>query len=696
MRKITDEYLQLENNLKTEYIFVKNIKNKDEAIVNVLESKTTGERILVKYFNGTADVYKKLLNFSHPNLPKVYKVVEVDRKCIVVEEFINGITIDETLQIERYSSVSVKKIILQLCSVLSLIHQDGIVHRDIKPENIIVDNNGNVKLLDFNISRINKDNQSKDTLMLGTTGFAAPEQYGISETDARSDIYSIGILINVMLTGEHPSKKLCTGKWQRIVNKCTRINPKDRYNNVKELEADLSTNKFIVPLAMSVIIVLVAITIVMCSSRNKPQNTTPETTLADAQSEATKNTDEKETTSTKETTTVLETTTEDVTTEPPTTVVEVPTTEQSTSQEATTKYEEPTTEEPTELNYTITLEGTEITVSGNGKISKGKNFYFTDPYISSKERERLNSAVFCEGITNIPSGAFSNCRSFGEIIIPNTIIDIEDHALCGTTIQVVEIPESVEYLGESAFSGNNVLSIVNLSEGLKTIDYACFSGCGSLASIVIPESVEYIGVSAFSGTRLRSIVLPSKLKKLEKDTFLICEYLKGITLPDTLESIGDYCFGSCHSLEKIIIPPSVTYIGNYAFSNCENLVIYVTPGSYAEQYCIDNQLEYNYVDSIATIERYTFTGQGDHFENSSFANDWALEEVILPDDFTGIDQYCFYGCINLKRINIPPSVTYIGQNCFLGCDNLVIYVTPGSYAEQYCIDNGLKYEYVGL
>ena len=352
-----------------------------------------------------------------------------------------------------------------------------------------------------------------------------------------------------MLTGEHPSKKLCTGKWQRIVNKCTRINPKDRYNNVKELEADLSTNKLIAPLVMSAIIVLVAITIVMCSSRNKPQNTTPETMLADAQYEATKNTDEKETTSTKETTTVLETTTEDVTTEPPTTVVEVPTTEQATSQEATTKYEEPTTEEPTteeptELNYTITLEGTEITVSGNGKISKGKNFYFTDPYISSKERERLNSAVFCEGITNIPSGAFLNCGSFGEITIPNTVIDIEDHALFGTTVQVVEIPESVEYLGESAFSGNNVLSIVNLSEGLKTIDYACFSGCGSLASIVIPESVEYIGVSAFSGTRLRSIVLPSKLKKLEKDTFLICEYLKGITLPDTLESIGDYCFGS--------------------------------------------------------------------------------------------------------------------------------------------------------
>ena len=92
-----------------------------------------------------------------------------------------------------------------------------------------------VKLIDFDISRLRKDDGNKDTVMLGTTGYAAPEQYGISETDARSDIYSIGILINVMPTGEHPSKKICKGKWQRIVNKCTRINPEERYQDVTEL-----------------------------------------------------------------------------------------------------------------------------------------------------------------------------------------------------------------------------------------------------------------------------------------------------------------------------------------------------------------------------------------------------------------------------------------------------------------------------
>ena len=700
MRKITDEYLQLENNLKTEYIFVKNIKNQDEAIVNVLESKTTGERILVKYFNGTADVYKKLLNFSHPNLPKVYKVVEADRKCIVVEEFIDGITVDETLQIERYSSASVKKIILQLCNVLSVIHQDGIVHRDIKPENIIVDNNGNVKLLDFNISRINKDNQSKDTLMLGTTGFAAPEQYGISETDARSDIYSIGILINVMLTGEHPSKKLCTGKWQRIVNKCTRINPKDRYNNVKELEADLSTNKFIVPLAMSAIIVLVAITIVVCSGRHKTLDTKPETSPIDLQVEATETIKEIETTTvgkqtteeevtTEVTTTDEEVTTEEATMEVPTTeeaTTEVPTTEVPTIEAATT--EEPTTEAPTVSNYSVTYKDFILTIKGNGEITKK---HLEEPYFDISKVKTVIEVVLDEGITNIPSYAF-NGWDLIRITIPDTVTYIGDLAMNATILENVTVPGSVEYLGNRAFSGANFWE-VTLSEGIKTIDSGCFSGCEYLSDIKIPESVEYIGPNCFAGSDIRSIVLPSELKSLEEMTFVCCEYLRGITLPDKLESIGDRCFAQCPALESITIPPSVTYMGEGVFSDCLNLVVYVTPGSYAEQYCIDNRLEYGYVDSVA-LKTVEITSSLGHLENSTFANDFALEEIILHEDFTALDDYVFYGCINMKRVVIPPSVTMIGENCFLGCDNLVIYVTPGSYAEQYCIDNQLNYEYV--
>ncbi len=71
--------------------------------------------------------------------------------------------------------------------------------------------------------------------MLGTTGFAAPEQYGLSQSDVRTDIYALGVLINVMLTGEHPSRRLAEGRMGRVVQRCTQVNPEKRYKDVLHL-----------------------------------------------------------------------------------------------------------------------------------------------------------------------------------------------------------------------------------------------------------------------------------------------------------------------------------------------------------------------------------------------------------------------------------------------------------------------------
>lgn len=228
-------YLWLKNVLDSEYKFIRNIKRTSDTIINVLENTHNNKRVLVKYITGNADVYKKVLNIVHPNIPIVYEVAVDNDKYIIVEEYIDGITVGEVLETGLYTTDGVYKVVHEICEALYTLHKQGIVHRDIKPENIIVDKDGCVKLIDFNIARINIKKCDRDTVVLGTTGFASPEQYGISDTDARSDIYSIGILINVMLTGEHPSKKMCSGKWQRIVNKCTQINPDERFQNVEEL-----------------------------------------------------------------------------------------------------------------------------------------------------------------------------------------------------------------------------------------------------------------------------------------------------------------------------------------------------------------------------------------------------------------------------------------------------------------------------
>lgn len=115
-----------------------------------------------------------------------------------------------------------------------MLHSIGAVHRDVKPENIILRGSEAV-LIDFDAARIHKPEHENDTQILGTTGFAAPEQYGLSQSDIRTDIYAMGILINVMLTGEHPSRKLAEGKMGRIVDRCTHVNPQRRYKNVLRL-----------------------------------------------------------------------------------------------------------------------------------------------------------------------------------------------------------------------------------------------------------------------------------------------------------------------------------------------------------------------------------------------------------------------------------------------------------------------------
>lgn len=84
--------------------------------MKVLENKQNNKRVLVKYLNGEMDVYKKLLIIVHPNIPIVYEVAQSENKSIIVEEYIDGITVDEVLEAGRYTSIGVKKIIIELCS----------------------------------------------------------------------------------------------------------------------------------------------------------------------------------------------------------------------------------------------------------------------------------------------------------------------------------------------------------------------------------------------------------------------------------------------------------------------------------------------------------------------------------------------------------------------------------------------------
>lgn len=218
-----------------QFEFVKALTQRNGKSAVVLRHKSLGTQIVKLSFCGDASVYNILKDISHPNLPRIYSVSSNGKASEIIEEYINGTTVADILQSGLYTESGVCAVIKDVCSALDTLHSLNIIHRDIKPENVMTDSNGNVKLIDFDAARIHKNYQPQDTAFIGTAGFAAPEQYGINQTDCRSDIFAVGILINVMLTGEHPSKKLCNGRLKKVVETCINVDPNKRYQNVREL-----------------------------------------------------------------------------------------------------------------------------------------------------------------------------------------------------------------------------------------------------------------------------------------------------------------------------------------------------------------------------------------------------------------------------------------------------------------------------
>ena len=231
IRGVSAIYQYLLSSIDAEYETVKTIKNSERGCVSLLQNKQNGTRFIFRHYQGSGEVYRKLLSVSCRNLPKIMEAAEQDGMMAVLEEYIQGDSLAFLLAGACLTPAEARKITFQLCNALWVLHSLGAVHRDIKPENVIVRGSEAV-LIDFDASRIFKNGTNQDTQILGTTGYAAPEQYGITQTDERADIYSLGVLLNIMLTGKHPSKELASGRLGRIVQKCTMVNPKKRYKSV--------------------------------------------------------------------------------------------------------------------------------------------------------------------------------------------------------------------------------------------------------------------------------------------------------------------------------------------------------------------------------------------------------------------------------------------------------------------------------
>jgi len=216
------------------YCLIATLSEKNGGTVLHLRNNTTEKDLVLRSYPAYFEAYDRLCGIRCENLPEIYDVFRAQDGQIILEEFVDGITVAQVMETGRYRYRGAKNVLSGVCNALSALHRQKIIHRDVKPENVMISSRGKVILIDLNASRIDTG-VHRDTVIMGTVGYASPEQLGIAQSDARTDIYAAGILLNVMLTGKHPAESLVRGRAARIVRKCTSLNPDDRYQSADQL-----------------------------------------------------------------------------------------------------------------------------------------------------------------------------------------------------------------------------------------------------------------------------------------------------------------------------------------------------------------------------------------------------------------------------------------------------------------------------
>lgn len=223
--------------------------NKQWAVKEIEKrAKDRNNEIVIQSAIAEANLIKQL---DHPAIVRIVDIIDNGNVIYIIEDYIEGETLGTIL--ENNGAQPQELVIewaMQICEALEYLHtrKPPIIYRDMKPANVMLKPDGNIKVIDFGIAREYKDQSLADTVSLGTKGYAAPEQFGgKGQTDARTDIYCLGVTLYHLLTGQNPCEppyeiypirhwnpQLSAGL-EAIIQKCTQLNPDDRYQSCAEL-----------------------------------------------------------------------------------------------------------------------------------------------------------------------------------------------------------------------------------------------------------------------------------------------------------------------------------------------------------------------------------------------------------------------------------------------------------------------------
>ena len=222
------------------YNFIELFHETETSKVELVESSLDGIRYIKKTYNSDERaIYNLLSKIKTTHIPEIYEVI-FGEDTIVVEQYIEGETLEQKI-INGYdfSRNEVKIIMKNLLDAISALHKNNIVHRDIKPSNIIIKENGEAVLIDYSIARPYSDKRDADTELFGTVGYAAPEQFGFSQSDYRTDIYALGVTLKKIINRKNSSQRM-----RNAVLRCTEFDPSRRFQCIDEIRQYINRSKY--------------------------------------------------------------------------------------------------------------------------------------------------------------------------------------------------------------------------------------------------------------------------------------------------------------------------------------------------------------------------------------------------------------------------------------------------------------------
>lgn len=230
----------------------KRITGKKWAVKEISDFFLQSERMKQKVLDAFNQEARLLANLSHPNLPRVIDFLNEDDKYYLVMDFVQGESLEHMLKEhgQPFAEADVLDWARQLTDVLHYLHTQPspIIFRDLKPSNIMLTPTGKIQLIDFGIARLFKPGRAADTLQMGTPGYAPPEQFGQNQTDARSDIYALGVTLHHLLTNHDPAttpfrlpnarllNPAISPRTATLLEKATQMDPAQRFATMMEMK----------------------------------------------------------------------------------------------------------------------------------------------------------------------------------------------------------------------------------------------------------------------------------------------------------------------------------------------------------------------------------------------------------------------------------------------------------------------------